>query len=350
MRLLATVVLSTLAATAQQSPDVLLRQTFETGTDGWAAFGPGAAVHASNRTLALTYEPRPKQIGAAFLPASPAFAHFGRLRFRARSDYDTALGVILSEKQPGGGRYLASFWSPANTWQDIELTPADFVVTDGPGDPVDADGKLDTDSLEGVGIFDLAGFFGALPENPDFPVIINRPSGTHTILIEDFQLLSTAGPSPGAGAIDLFDRGFLRWFTLGGMELKLSASGNPLGMRALQAKYEQAEGQFQILLRPLSSFDLSKATRLEFDIASEKESTLVISLELKEGARYNLTIYPPGGRESFHVNLKLSDFEGSGKLDPAKLKSLAITDITAAASGAPGTNTIWIGKVETLSN
>jgi hypothetical protein len=121
-------------------------------------------------------------------------------------------------------------------------------------------------------------------------------------------------------------------------------------VRALQAKYAQAEGQFEVLLRPLSNMDLSKATRLAFDIASEHESTLIVSMELKQGARYNQTIYPPGGRERFHVNLKLSDFEGPGKLDPTKLKSLWITDVTAAAGGATGNNTIWIGKVETLSN
>jgi hypothetical protein len=71
---------------------------------------------------------------------------------------------------------------------------------------------------------------------------------------------------------------------------------------------------------------------------------------LKKGSRYNLTVYPPGGREVFHVNLKLADFEGPGKLDPAQLKSLAISDITVASGGAPASNTIWIGKVETLSN
>jgi len=349
MRLLTTVLLGALAATAQQSSDVLLRQTFETDTAGWVAMGVGAAVQATNHALSLTYEPRPKQIAAAVLPASPAFDRFQRLRFRARTDYDTAVGVILSEKEPGG-RYMASFWSPANTWQEIELTPADFIVNDGPGDPVDADGKLDTDSLQGIGIFDLGEFFGALPDNPEFPVVINRPSGMHSILLEDFRVLSSPRQRPSAGVIDVFDRDFLRWLTLGGMDLRLSDSGNPLRMRALQARYQQVEGQFEVLLRPLSNIDLSKATRLAFDIASEHESTLVVSLELKQGARYNLTIYPPGGRELFHVNLKLADFEGPGTLDPAKLKSLGITDITAASGGAPATNTIWIGKVETLSN
>jgi hypothetical protein len=128
------------------------------------------------------------------------------------------------------------------------------------------------------------------------------------------------------------------------------SADNPLGTRALRARYAQDEAQFELLLRRLTNLDLSKATRLAFDIASEHEATLVISLESKQGARHNMTIYPPGGRERFHVDLKLSDFEGPGKLDPRQLKTIAITDITAAAGGAPATNTIWIGKVETASN
>ncbi len=349
MRLLAVLILTALAATAQQTSEVLLRHTFDTDTAGWTSMGPTASVRAANHALALTYEVRPKQFGAAVLPATPAFAHFERMHFRIRSDHDTTLGVVLSEKEPGG-RYAATFWSPANTWQEIDLSPADFAITDGPGDPVDPDGKLDTDSLTGLAIFDLAQFVAAMPNPPDFPVIIDRASGSHTILLEDFQLLSTPRARAAASVIDAFDRGFLKWMTLGGMDLKLSAAGNPLGAHAMQAKYEQAEGQFEVLLRPLSGYDLSKSTRLAFDIASEHESTLVVSLELKQGARYNMTIYPPGGRERFPVSLKLADFEGPGKLDPAQLKSLGITDITAASGGTPATNTIWIGRVEMPPN
>jgi hypothetical protein len=326
----------------------MLHQTFGSDTEGWVIMGSGT-VHAIDHALALTYEPRPKQVAVAILPAPPSFARMQRIRFRVRSDYDTALGVLLSEKAPGG-RYMAWFWAPANTWQEIELTPADFILSDGPGDPVDPDGKLDTESIEGVGLFDLAPFFAGAPENPEFPVVVNRPSGSHTILMENFEVLSGARASAAVGIIDTFDRGFLQWVTLGGMDLRLSAADNPLGVRALQAKYPQVEGQFELLTRRLSNLDLSKAASLLFDIASDNESTLIISLESKQGSRHNQTIYPPGKREVFHVNLKLADFEGPGKLDPTQLKSIAITDITAAGGGAPSSNTIWIGKVETRPN
>ena len=309
------------------------------------AAGSGTVLHATRDGVAVTYDLRPKQISGAFLPASAAFTRMQRMRFRVRTDHDTPLAVALSEKMPGGGRYLAMFWSPANTWQTVELTPADFVVSDGPGDPVDADGRLDLDAVENVAIFDLGQFFGALPENADFPVVIDRPSGTHTMVLDDFQVLESAGRQAGPGEIDRFDRGFLQWVTLGGMELKLSAAGNPLGIPAFQATYQQSEGQFPLLMRRLTNLDLSKATRLVFDIASEREATLIVSLEVKQGGRYNLTIYPPGSREVFHVDLKLADFEGLGKLDPAQLKSVAIADVTASTGGAPGRNTIWIARV-----
>jgi len=325
---------------------VLFRQTFETGAAGWIAFGPGGVVRAEHGALSLDYNFGAKQIVAAILPAPPAFARMRRIRFRAKSDYDTALGVFLSEKQPGGGRYFAWFWSPANTWQQIDLAPADFAVSDGPQDPVDADGKLDIDAVESIGVVDVSQIFAQAPANPDIPIVINRPAGAHTMQLADFQLLSSAAPAAPVGVVDRFDREFLKWITLGGMNLKLGASDNPLHMRALQATYRQAEGQLPVLMRRLSNFDLSKATRLSFDIASERESTLVLSLETKTGARFTLQIYPPGAREVFHVGLKLADFQGQGKLDPAQLKSLSILDATAAAGGAEGSNTIWIGNVE----
>ncbi len=57
------------------------------------------------------------------------------LRFRARTDHDTTIGVVLSERKPGGGNYVAMFWSPANSWQQVELTPRDFALSDSPTDP-----------------------------------------------------------------------------------------------------------------------------------------------------------------------------------------------------------------------
>jgi len=314
-------------------------------THGWGALGPGASVRGDADGVSLHYELRPKQVALAYLPAPAALAHMRRMRFRVKSDHDTAMGVLLPERAPGG-HYVAYFWAPANAWQTIELTPADFAVTDGKNDPVDPDGRLDLDSVESIALLDLAQFFGAMPENPEVPIVIDRPEGAHTFSWTDPEISTGDATAPAVGCIDDFSRGFLQWVTLGGMKLRLSTE-NPLHAPALQASYPQEEGQVEVLVRRLSNLDLSKASRLSFEIASERESTLMIALEEKDGARHTMTIFPPGQREVFAVNLKLSDFEGAGKIDPSQLKSLMVTDISVAAGGAPGANTIWISKVTT---
>ena len=343
------------AAFAQQNSGVLLHQSFGSGPEGWTVMGQNAGtgtIGVQDGALSFSYELKPKGFTVAVLPAPPEIAGMRRMRFQVRSDRDTVLAVLLTEKKPGGGDYSAWFWSPANVWQQIELSPADFVANDGPTDPVDPDGKLDLDAVQGVALIDLAQFLMALPANPEFPMAIDRASGSHTVLVKDFELLGgTAAAARRAGEIDSFRRGFLEWATPGGIKLRLNPQDNPLRMPALQASYEQTEGRVPILIRRLGQTDLSGARRLAFDVASVHDATLVVSLEMKAaagkpGPRFNMMVYPPADEEVFHVNLNLSDFEGSGKLDPAQLKTLIIGDITAAQGGATQPNTIWIGKIE----
>ena len=339
-------------ALAQTEPEVLEHQTFESSTGAWMPMGEGSTVHASGSALAFEYTLAPQHLALLDLPAPASLARARRMRFAVKPDHATAMAVLLMEKKPGGGNYMAWFWAPANQWQTVELTPADFSVTDGPQDPVDADGKLDLDAVESIGILDLAQFFGTLKASASVPVRIDDAAGPHTFFMDHFDLL--AGPRETAAVRnDAMARGFLDWVSPGGMDLKLNVAANPLGERALQASYSHREGQFDLLVRREAGHALgreSKPERLVFDIASEKEVTLMISLEMKktgggEGQRYMLPIYPPGGREVFHVDVKLADFRGPGTFDPGQWTSTAILDVT----DADGQNTIWLGNVRTLN-
>ena len=351
-------------APAQPAGDVILHQTFRYDTEGWVFMGQGGAVRTRpDLTLALTYELGKQQMAMAVLPTAGRIAAMQRMRFAVKPDHNTALGVLLSEKKPGGGNYIALFWAHANEWQQVELTPGDFALSDSPTDPVDADGKLDLDQVEGVGIFDFALFTqGAKPE----PIVVDKAEGSHALLLRDFEVLSSA-PAPGGAkpegiAIDAFDRGFLRWITPGGMEVGLVATAeSPLKEPALRAAYDQIEGRHAALLRRTGAIDLSAARRLAFDVASEHETTLLISIECVQPGRavrprYNQTIFPPGGKRVFQVNLDLADFERDGspgagpeKIDPAQIKSITILDISATIAGVDGErNTIWLGNVRGL--
>ncbi len=359
------------AALGWAQPGIILNHNFENDAGGWSAMGSGATVRTAREAgpngagaLALSYRPGDGKIAGAVLPVSGQLARMQRIRFSVRSDHDTAVALLLSEKKPGGGDYTAWFWARGGVWQQIELTPADFSANSGPNDPVDSDGKLDAAEVQGIGLFDLACVFSAMAAQPDAPVVVARTEGPHTLLLAGFQILSSAGAGQDAaarGVIDRFDRGFLEWITLGGIELELSAQGNPLQMPALQASYEQTDGRMALLVRRLANLDLSKAGRLAFDIASERDAVLVVSLELNQphrsdGPRYNLTIFPPADRKTFHVNLRLADFEhdpsspggGPAHVDASRLKSLAIADVTAAGGGDTGPNRIWIGNVRVL--
>jgi hypothetical protein len=298
----------------------------------WVAMGTGGSLNtASNGAVDFKYELGAKRFAAAVLPVDDSFASMKSLRFRARTDHDTTLGVLLGERKPGGGNYVALFWSPADVWQRIDLTPTDFDLSEGPTDPKDADGKLDLDQVEGVAIFDFAQFLeGSAP-------------GPHSIFIDNFEVRTAA---PVQTVIDTFDRGFLQWMTPGRMTLKYVGETGPLGEPSLKATYSQTSEPFAVVMRRVGSLDLARAKRLTFDIASENEATILVALETKQGARYHLTIYPPTGRKVFHVDLSLDDFEresgaGPEKFDPSRWKSIAIADI----SGGNTANTFWLGNL-----
>lgn len=347
-----------LASTALLAQDVtLLKHTFDEDTQGWVVMGQGgsvrvtrepAQVKAGSGALAFTYD-LDKSFTAAVAPTPSGLAGMRRLRFWAKCDHDTPLIVLLSEKKPGGGNYSAWIWAPANTWQHIELAPEDFAAGDGPTDPVDADGKLDLDQVEGIGIIDLAYMFNQIPNGADSPLIITKSTGSHTILLDDLEVLKT-GSKRSPNTIDAFDRGFSQWMTLGGINLKLDG-------KSLQASYERSATQLAVLARRAAEFDLTKATHLALDLSSEREATIAISIELKkpgeaQGPRYAATVYPRPGREPLHVDLKFTDFEhddtsisGPPKIDPSKIKTISIIDLTAMAGGDTGKNTIWIGPI-----
>jgi hypothetical protein len=302
------------------------------------AMGKGGAVQAKDSGMVFTYDLVPKQMAVAVLPAPPQLAHMQRLRFRVKASADLPLAVLLSEKKPGGGNYIAMLWAPANTWQQVELTPRDFAASDGPNDPVDANGKLDLDQVEGIGILDAAQVFLAQADNPERPFAIDRVTGSRTIEIANLEVIAGDGTAP-ARSIDSFDRGFLEWITMGGVRLQLAPKANPLGGPAMQMAASGEDGKLGLAIRRVSNLNLAKAERLVFDVASENDTTLVISLEMKGGQRFNQTVYPAAKREILHVRVKLADFEGEGEFDPSQWKSIAI----AETSGQP--NTLWIARM-----
>ncbi|MDQ2899866.1 MAG: hypothetical protein M3Y07_08705 [Acidobacteriota bacterium] len=370
-------VLLFLACNLARAASPILHQDFENGESGWVTMGGAATLRVTHdpanvktgkSALEFEYTAEPKRFGVALLPLTDvSIANMKTIRFWLKTDSATAIAVILSEKAPGGGRYSAIAWSPKERWQQIELTPADFSLTDEANDPKDSNGKLDLDRLQAVGIVDVSQMFSAAQPNPDFPIAIDPHTGKHTMSIDDFDVLDTASVGKTLAkldgvVIDDFPRQYVDWLTLGGADLSLDASGKPLAEHAMKAVYQQVEEQYIVFVHKLGALDLSEANRLAFDVASEKPAQLVISFEerspgKRQGPRYSVDIEVPGGGKSDRREVALGAFQPdqngptdpNGKLDLDKIKTISILDVTAAYTHESAKNTLWIGNIHAVT-
>ena len=367
----------TWAQTAQhsESPRVLLSDTFASKQPAWMAFGSSGevrltpeAAHAKTGkpALAFNYKIAPNQLVAAVLPVEyGSLAKMTRLKFWLKTDSSTGIAILLSEKKPEGGNYGAVIWSPKDTWQQIELTPGDFAVSEGPTDPKDPDNKLDLDEIEGIGVIDLGQMFVNFAGKPDLPLVVDVSPGAHTFCLDELQALAESPAASPAKAdtvitIDDFHRPQLGWITLGGAELSRSASDNPLGAPALEARYEQIEGKFVVFAHPLAQVNLRGSDRIAFDISSNKDLQMVVSLETRkpgssEGPRYNTAIQVPGNGKPVHESLAFTQFnldenspsDPDGKLIPEQIKTVSLIDITGAFTHERQKNTFWVSNLRT---
>jgi hypothetical protein len=350
----------------------LIHQDFARDASGWTSFGAATAnihvihdpltVRNGKSALAIEYESSATKPAIAVLPIPGGLAGMKSLSAWLMADSPTAAAIFLSEKE--GGRYVAVVWLEPQAWQRIELTPEDFVLAMGPADPKDPDGKLDLDQVQAVGIFDVSQIFSGLLGDSKAPIAVDVHGGAHKLLVDDFEV-GTETPSwykPRTPfQIDNFLHPGVGWLTLGGVDFKLDTDGKVIPGNCLQASYQQTPDRFVVMIRPLPPMDLRTATHIAFDIASDKASTLVLSLEeivpgKDQGPRYSTNFEVEGGGKPAHREIALSSLEidqngppdPTGKLDLEKLKSLTLVDITAAFTQQESVNTIHLAHVEAV--
>jgi len=324
----------------------------------WLPFGQGATVRKSGETVTLDYKVTPGQLSMAVLPTGEGkLAGMTRLQFRLRTDGSTVVAVMLSEKKPGGGDYSVAFWSPKDQWQQIDLTPADFAVNDGPKDPKDPDGRLDADQVEHIAILDMGQLFSQMSAT-SAPIAFARLTGEHKLDLEGLHVVTESAKSQERGTvIDDFHRGFLAWFTPGGADLALSKSGNPLNKAALEFRYQQDPAKLAVVLHGLGQTDLRGARELAFDVASSRDAHFILTLEEqkvdgKAGPRYNLDFTLSAGQTG-HMSMPLGEFtladdcapDPAGHLDVSKVRTISLADVSGLLNGSTEKNTIWLADL-----
>ncbi|HVR85599.1 MAG TPA: hypothetical protein VMU54_14880, partial [Planctomycetota bacterium] len=99
--------------------------------------------------------------------------------------------------------------------------------------------------------------------------------------------------------------------------------------------------------------DLSKAAELDLSLKTSKDGTFIVSLEEKNGARYQntLELKAADGWKSFGLafrDFKLAEDskDDNDRLDADKLKQISVADITALIGGGEAEeNRLWIDEV-----
>jgi hypothetical protein len=345
-----------------------IRQTFLTSSDGWMAMGDGAKVspvenplkvNSAAGALQMDYKIDKTTISAFLLQVAPgALTNAKSFHFMMRSDY--AETVLVGMDEVGGGHYLATVSLPKDKWQAVELTPADFVLSDGPNDPKDPDNKLDLDKVEHIGIIDAGTFFSKIGDtNPGLMDLLGVRTGPHTCYLADFQISSlplngaSGAPVPST-VLDTFAHPQVDWMLVGGVQAK-NITGAPFVGRGMTATYSQAPQKLNGLTHRIPTGQLAGATKLGFSVASTHAATLMIQVEEKGGGKYNTKVYVPAGETRLtDISVSFADFkaaddskDSNGMLDLDQVNNLIIIDLTGALGDLKQAtdNTLYIGNL-----
>lgn len=334
-----TIVVFVLTALPVGATEPVLWQNFADGPGGWISMGENAALHTAEGSLQFTYTTRPASLSLAYLPvANLPIGEFQSLKFEVRTDVPMPVAVVLSESKPGGGNYNAVVWSVGPLWQNVVLVPADFAVSDGPTDPVDADHRLDPDQVETVAFLDLGQLFSSLASRGNAPFHVETHDGTHTISIRAFEISRDPLPAAANDVVDNFSTAMSSWFTPGGASFEQNGG-------ALSISYRQLAEEFVAFVRQVPAHNYKAATHLTLDVASDRPAQLIIAITERRsgaeaGARYHGEFFVPGGGKLDHRELSLAalDLDENGPPDPDRklnsenIQSIAIVDMTGESA------------------
>jgi len=349
---------------AQSGTAPLIKHTFEESDGGWTA-PPGsngkvsithdaAHVKEGKGALQFDYTLKKGEFGFLVLPTPDgALAKAKSIRFWVQCDSTAPLAVTLQEHE--GGRYVAMFTVPKDRWQQVELSPSDFTLSEDQNDPKDPDNKLDMDQVESVGVADAGQIF-AQSDSPEVVQLFNLKMGPRTLYLDEFVVSEETLPNAFSAAnadvrLDTFVRPQIGWFAAGDVKLS-TMTGKPLEGRGLQADYHQAPGKIIGIVRKIPRGKLVGTDKLALDVASLKPAKLMVQVEEKDGGKYKTIVEIPGEKVVRNISVAFSDLKAANdshdtndKLDMDQINQLVIVDLSGPVDMADQDNTLWIGNL-----
>jgi hypothetical protein len=349
-------------ARAQTQP--FIKHGFEESENGWQTMGTGGKVSRTTESvdvkegksaLAFDYKVEKGSMGVLILPTPGGeMAKARTIRFWIKADYNTPVVVALQEKE--AGRYLSMFTAPVGKWQQVELSPGDFYLSDDANDPKDPDNKLDLDQVESIAVLDVAQMFAQADEMTIS--LLGIKTGAHRLLLDDFSVsaepLATPPSTETEFQMETLSRPQMSWFGIGVQTITLAPS-EPLKMKSIQVDYRGAPMKPAGFIKRLPRGKLAGMDRLTFTCAAAKPAKLMVQLEEKSGGKYNVMIDIPGGKTPKEQSIKFAELiqsddskDSNGKLDLDDVKQILFMDLLAWVEMSERDNTLWIGNLKAV--
>lgn len=306
-------------------------------------------VKAGKGSLSYTYLVEPKTAHLLAIQRPLDLAGMKSLRLWVKCSKATA--VLVSVTETGGASYQASATVSAGAWQEIAVN-LDELVLDDPSK--DTNGKLDLDQVGSIHLLDVATYM--VNFIPDV-------KGSRTLWLDDVGFSAQALPLTSGKTqvtrvapvflVDSFETSIVRWFPIS-VEFadapKFNLFDAPVtidrdaptggGKQSLRFAYPRREKKAHGILRNVEKNDLSKVIALDLFLKTSHDGTWVVSLEEKDGSRYQkmVELKSADGWKSF--SFPLSEFtladdsqDDNGKLDPDQIKQIGIADLSSLLGG-----------------
>ncbi|MEP0767514.1 MAG: hypothetical protein HRF45_13390 [Fimbriimonadia bacterium] len=267
----------------------------------------------------------------------------GAVDLWVKVDRTTQVMVSLVERAEGengtprrGEAFSVQFHADGGKWTRATIPVSDF--SRDPSSPV-GDSRLDPAKLGGIAILDGLAVFA--PTGETTTKFLGDHTGPQRIVLDEFRVLgagdTTELPRP-AGTVDSFDRNYLSWVPMVGVEIERSPMQGSTSGYGLTARYTRAAGILPAVARPIQQ--PLTGSELGFRVRASGPIRLQIGLEDHDGARWQRRIEVQGTKGET-VWLALSGFkpsEDSKLRDRAatfeRLKLITILDATTDAGPA----------------
>jgi hypothetical protein len=314
------------------------------GEGGKIAFAKGAFTGGGD-AFALSYPVGKGKPAVLFVRGfgDKALQGVTTLAFSLRASETGTYAVTLDEA--GGGNWATMVHLEKDAWQEVLLPVKEFILTEGPNDRPDGNGRLDMERVQSVSLVNMRSILGQTA-NPLIEMLFAQKPGTYTLNLGRLSATDAAG----ASTLDGLNLPQVGWFPAGETKLSLApASTSPLKSKSLRIGYSVGGGQVGVLFRRVAKGSLAASTGLGWNIASENATTLTFQVEDSEGGKFKTEVKVSGGKNPGTTTVKWSQFTPADdskskreKPDPAKITQVAFIDITGFTEGAKATHTLWL--------